>query len=104
MLKGEKDMKRRLRAAYTVEAAGVMATVFFTVMLIIRVAFSLNAEVVGIMKLHREVEVERHAVSNMDETEIARSDQGNGWSMNITAPVFRPEKSLRMWSLAEESS
>lgn len=96
-------MKRRLRAAYTVEATGVMAAVFFTVMLIIRAAFSLNAEVVGIMELHREVEVERHAVNNIEEAEIARSAQGNGWSMNITAPVFRPEKSLRKWSLVEES-
>lgn len=95
-------MKRRLCAAYTVEATGVMAAVFFTVMLIIRAAFSLNAEVVGIMELHREIEVERHAVSNINEAEIARSAQGNGWSINITAPVFRPEKSLRKWSLVEE--
>lgn len=95
-------MKRRLRAAYTVEATGVMAVVFFTVMLIIRAAFSLNAEVVGIMELHREVEVERHAAGNIDEAEIARSAQGNSWSINITAPVFRPEKSLRKWSLVEE--
>lgn len=96
-------MKRRLRAAYTVEATGVMAAVFFTVMLIFQAAFSLNAEIVGIMELHREVEVERHAVSNINEAEIARSVQGKGWSMKITAPVFRPEKSLRMWSVVEES-
>jgi len=97
-------MKRRLRAAYTVEATGIMAAVFFTVMLIIRAAFSLNAEVVGIMELHRNVEVERHAVCNIGEAEIVRWDQGNGWSMKITAPVFRPEKSLRKWSLVEEPS
>lgn len=96
-------MKKQLRAAYTIEATGVMAAVFFTVMLMIRAAFSLNAEVVGIMGLHQEVEAERHAVSNIEEADIARSAQGKGWSINITAPVFRPEKFLRKWSLTEEN-
>lgn len=95
-------MKRRLSAAYTIEATGIMAAVFFTIMLIIQAAFFLNAEVVGIMELHQTIEVERHAVGNMDEAEITRSAQGNGWSINITAPVFRPEKALRKWSLVEE--
>lgn len=95
-------MRRKLKAGYTVEAAGVMAAVLFTIMVILRAAFSLQAEVSGIMRVHRQVEEQRHAVIHQEEKQIEGSDQGSGWSISIRAPVFRPEESLRLWSIVEE--
>lgn len=94
--------RKRLQASYTVEAAGVMAAVLVTVMLILRAAFSLQAEIARIMNVHQEVEVQRHAISESREKQIVREAQGQNWSIQITAPVFRPEESLRLWSLVEE--
>ena len=93
-----------LRASYTVEAAGVMAVVFFTIMILMNQAFRLHAETVGNFVLHAAVEQERHAVENRTEAEVVRQAEGRDWSLEITAPVFRPENSLRMWSLAEDLS
>lgn len=89
-------------ASYTVEAAGVMAAVFFTMMILLDQAFHMRAETVGGFEVHREVERERHAIENADEAEIAREGGGMRWGVKITSPVFRPEESLRMWSLAEK--
>lgn len=91
-----------LRAEYTVEAAWVMAVVFFTIMILINQAFRIHAETVGNFMLHETVEKERHAVENRDEAEVVRRAGGSQWDLEITAPVFRPENSLRMWSLAED--
>lgn len=91
-----------LEAAYTVEAAGVMAVVLFTVMILINQAFRIHAETTGYFALHEVVERERHAVENRDEAEIVRQAEGSHWSLEITAPVYRPENSLRLWSLAED--
>ncbi|MGL5435906.1 MAG: hypothetical protein ACRDBO_10980 [Lachnospiraceae bacterium] len=94
-------MNKKLQAGYTVEAAGVMAAVLFTIMIIIRAAFSLQAEVRGIMGVHYQVEAERHAVASREEKQIEKAAQGKGWSITISAPVFRPEQSLRLWSIME---
>lgn len=91
-----------LTAAYTVEAAGVMAVVLFTIMILINQAFRIHAETTGYFALHEAVEQERHAVENRDEAEIVRRAGGSHWSLEITAPVYRPENSLRLWSLAED--
>lgn len=91
-----------LRASYTVEAAGVMATVFFIIMILMNQAFRLHAETVGYFALHETVERERHLVDNKKESEVVEYADGTGWNLEITAPVFRPEDSLRMWSLAED--
>ncbi|MCD8083845.1 MAG: hypothetical protein LUE86_10145 [Clostridiales bacterium] len=93
---------RRLRASYTVEAAGVMAAVLFTILILMNRALGFRAETVGYFGLHETVERERHLIENMEETQIERQSSGNGWSLEITAPVFRPEQSLRLWSLAED--
>lgn len=94
--------KSALAAEYTVEAAGVMAVVLFTMMILINQAFRLHAETVGCFSLHELVEKERHAVDNRTEAEIVRQAEGSRWNLEITAPVYRPENSLRMWSLAED--
>ena len=91
-----------LKASYTVEAAYVMATVFFVIMMLMNQAFRLHAETAGNFALHETVERERHAVENKEEAEIVRQSGGRDWSLEITAPVFRPENSLRLWSLAED--
>lgn len=96
--------RKCLRASYTVEAAGVMAVVLFTVMILVNQALSLHAETTGGFALHEEVERERHAVEQIEELDITRQAEGRQWSLEITAPVFRPENSLRMWSLAEDLS
>lgn len=95
---------RCLPASYTVEAAGVMALVFFTIMVLMNQAFRMRAETVGGFVLHEMVERERHAVEQIQTGEITRQDAGADWKLEITAPVFRPENSLRMWSLAEGES
>lgn len=95
-------LRRRIRASYTVEAAGVMAAVLVTIMMLLNAAFHIHAETVGAMKLHTQVEKERHAVESADEQEVTLQAAGSRWRLEITAPVFRPEESLRMWSLAEE--
>ncbi len=103
MAEKRKDKDRAaLRAGYTVEAAGVMATVFFVIMILMNQAFRLHAETVGYFALHERVEQERHAVENKKETEIVERADGKSWDLEITAPVFRPENSLRLWSLAED--
>lgn len=79
-----------------------MAVVLFTVMIILRAAFSLQAEVSQIMKIHQMVEEERHAIINKDKQQIEKAWQGIGFNIKISAPVFRPEKSLRQWSIMED--
>lgn len=100
--KQNRQGKAALAASYTVEAAGVMATVFFIIMILMNQAFRLHGETVGYFALHETVERERHAVENKKEAKVTRRADGNGWELEITAPVFRPENSLRMWSLAED--
>lgn len=100
--KQAKKRKAALQASYTVEAAGVMATVFFIIMLLMNQAFRLHAETLGNFSLHEAVERERHAVENKKEAEVVSQAEGRDWSLEISAPVFRPENSLRLWSLAED--
>lgn len=107
-LKGCKGLKRAgnrlnrgIDAGYTVEAAGVMAVIFFVMMILLNQAFHVRAETVGKFALHETVEEERHQIDNQDEAEITRQSQGVRWSLELSVPVFRPETSLRMWSLAE---
>jgi hypothetical protein len=93
----------RVKGSYTVEMAGIMAAVLFTMMVILNAAFHVRAEAVGGFTVHEQVERERHSLENMDESEITEQSEGQQWSMEITAPVFRPENSLRLWSLAEHA-
>lgn len=94
-------MKRGVKASYTIEAAGVMAIVFFVMMILLNQAFHVHAETVGCFAVHEEVERERHKIVNQEKKEIIRQAQGIRWSLQLTAPVFCPEESLRMWSLIE---
>ena len=94
--------RQSLPGSYTVEAAGVMSAVLFTILVLLGQAFRLQAETVGEFRVHREVEAERHKTERIDEDEISRAGQGQRWSLSVTAPVFRPEKSLRFWSLGEK--
>ena len=98
---GEFWLTRRIPASYTVEAAGIMAAVLFTMMILLDQAFHMRAETVGNFSLHERVERERHAIENVEEEEISGRERGQRWSLEITSPVFRPEESLRMWSLPE---
>ena len=95
------ETRGALPAAYTVEAAGVMAVVLFTIMTLIGQAFRMQAETLGIFGLHLQVETERHKIENSEEFKIIEVVEGNGWSLEFSAPVYRPEKFLRMWSLTE---
>ncbi len=102
LLKGiREDPPRAVRASYTVEAAGVMAVVLLTVMVLLNQAFYVRTETVGEFAIHEEVERERHLISNIDEGEISRQSGGGRWRIEIISPVFRPENFLRMWSLLE---
>lgn len=92
----------KVRASFTVEAAGVMAAVMFVIMILISQAFRLRAETVGKFSVHEETEQMRHLVENAEKEEIVRSREGTGWQIEIEAQVFRPENFLRKWSLAED--
>ncbi len=94
-------MTKGIRASYTVEAAGIMAVVFFVIMILLNQGFHVHGETVGCFRVHEEVEWERHKALDMDEEEITRQGQGMRWSLELTAPIFRPEEALRMWSLLE---
>ena len=94
----------KMRASFTVEAAGVMAAVMFVIMILISQALHLRAETVGKFSVHEEVEQMRHLVENAEKKEIIRSRAGAGWQFEIEAQVFRPESFLRKWSLAEDKS
>jgi hypothetical protein len=94
-------LKKEVIASYTVEAAGVMAIIFFVIMILLNQAFHVRGETVGKFVLHEEVERARHQIENKDEQEIIRRSQGIRWGLELTVPIFRPENSLRMWSLAE---
>lgn len=93
---------RGLRAGYTVEAAGVMALVLTTIMVLIGQAFRIHAETAGAFSLHEAVERKRHAIESVSGREITMEAQGERWNLKITSKVFRPEEILRMWSLVEE--
>lgn len=93
---------RSLKASYTVEATGVMTIIFFVVMILVNRALLVHAETVGNFRLHQTVERERHAIENIEDGEITQQMNGRSWGLEITAEVFRPEKNLRMWSLAED--
>ena len=100
--KKERAGYQSLPAGYTVEAAGVMAVVFFTIMVLMNQAFRIHAETKGVFGLHEAVERERHAILHTEETEITMETQGGAWEREITAAVFRPEETLRAWSLTKE--
>lgn len=89
------------RMGYTVEAAGVMAVIFFTIMTLIGHGFRVRAEVAGTFALHEAVEQSRHAIEQIEKTEISMESSGRDWNREICADVFRPEKELRLWSLVE---
>lgn len=91
----------KLQAGYTVEAAGVMALVLITIMVLVNQAFRIHTETVSAFSLHEAVEQKRHAVEHVSEREITMSARGHIWDLEITASVFRPEETLRMWSLTE---
>lgn len=94
-------LRKEAAASFTVEAAGVMAVVLLVVMILLNEAFHVRGETVGKFAVHQAVEMERHQIENQDEQEITRQSQGLRWSLELTVSVFRPEDSLRMWSLAE---
>ncbi len=95
-------IKPRLNASFTLEAAGIMATIFLSIAFVLGFAFQQEIQVRTTMKLHREMEIERHALENVDEKEIEKQWKGNGWEREMRARVFRPEKDLRIFSLLEE--
>lgn len=90
------------RGSYTVEAAGVFAVVFFMIMLLFHQTFYIRGETIAEFELHEEIEKERHLIANICEDEISGEKEGINWKIQITAPVFRPENSLRLWSLFKE--
>lgn len=94
-------MNRGIQASYTIEAAGIMAAVLFVVMVLLNQAFHIRAETVGNFTVHETVERERHEIDHQTERRITRQAQGIRWRIELTAPVFRPEETLRMWSLTE---
>lgn len=94
-------MRKRLKAGYTVEAAGVMSAVLLTVMILLSSAFRIHNEVLEAMKLHTSVEQARHGINATEEKEVRMQVETGSKTLMITAPVFRPEDSLRMWSLLE---
>lgn len=100
--RSEMQKKKGLRASMTVEAAGVMAVVLTTLMVLMGQAMSWSARAAGNFRLHETVERERHQIEHDQEERIQRRADGSNWNLEISAPVFRPEKSLRMWSLAED--
>ena len=86
----------------TVEAAGVMAAVLVTLMVLMGQAMNWSARAAGNFKLHENVERERHQIEHDQENRIQRQADGSDWNLEISAPVFRPENLLRMWSLVED--
>ena len=86
----------------TVEAAGVMAAVLVTLMVLMGQAMSWSARTAGNFRLHETVERERHQIGHDQEERIQRQAGGRNWSLEISAPVFRQENLLRMWSLVED--
>lgn len=109
-MEGWKKMRGKLKikesgglsASYTVEAAGVMSVVLFTIMILMGQALRLSGETRGMFQLHEQVERVRHEPEHKDDRRISVQSGGNGWNLEITAPVFRPENFLRIWSLAED--
>lgn len=95
---------QKVSGSLTVEMAGVMEIVFFSMMVLLQVAFRVRAETVGEFRVHEEVERERHEIMHIEDEEISKEGQGQLWSLKVTAPVYRPEDYLRMWSLAENST
>lgn len=93
---------RDLPASYTVETAGVMAVVLFTIMILMGQALRLSGETRGMFQLHEQVERVRHEIEHKEDRMISIQSSGNGWELEITAPVFRPENFLRLWSLAQD--
>lgn len=91
-----------LPASYTVETAGVMAVVLFTIMILMGQALRLSGETRGMFQLHEQVERVRHEPEHKEDRTISIQSGGNGWNLEITAPVFRPENFLRLWSLAQD--
>ncbi|WP_432630266.1 hypothetical protein [Brotaphodocola sp.] len=91
-----------LPASYTVETAGVMAVVLFTIMILMGQALRLSGETRGMFQLHEQVERVRHEPEHKEDRTISIQSSGNGWELEITAPVFRPENFLRLWSLAQD--
>ena len=91
-----------LRASITVEAAGVMSIVLLTIMLLLGQAMRVSSRAAGMFVLHEEIEKKRHLIESAEEDRIKDQADGTGWNLEISAPVFRPEKAMRRWSLVED--
>ena len=53
---------------------------------------SWSARAAGNFMLHENVEWERHQIEHDQEERIQRRADGSNWNLEISAPVFRPEK------------
>lgn len=95
-------LHHKVSGSLTVEMAGVMAIVFFTMMVLLQATFRVRAETVGEFGVHEEVERERHEIIHIEDKEISHEGRGQLWNLCVTAPVYRPEDYLRMWSFAEK--
>lgn len=98
------EREKSLRAGITVEAAGVMSIVLLTIMVLLGQAMRLNSRAAGMFALHEEIEKKRHLIESAEEERIKSQAEGTGWNLEISAPVFRPEKAMRRWSLLEDTA
>ena len=116
-------MKRTLKGSYTVEAAFVMAVVFFSLAHGILWAYGVKNRTVGAMMLEEAMEWIRYdeESSLMEEAErgmerlgfqiqvesegenLRGTVAGDGWEREISMKKFRPEEFLRKISVIEEN-
>ena len=88
----------RLPGSFTLEAAGVMAMVFFSVSAVMGQAGKLHDETAGSMVLHEAVEKARHE-RDADPREVGRH-AGNIWgcSYHFRPMIFRwRRRQKHMW-------
>lgn len=96
--------KKCLQASITVEAAGIMSIVLLTIMVLLGQAMRWSSRTAGMFVLHEEIERKRHLIESAEEAKVKEQAYGSGWDLEISAPVFRPEKAMRRWSLVEDGT
>ncbi len=123
-----KKKERRLAGSFTLEAAWIMAMVFFSISVVFAQAGKMHDETAGAMVLHEAVEKGRHEKGaelarvgeagqkrlrpllafpsydiSLKETNGTYQglSEGGSWKRTIEMKAFRPEKFLRKITLVE---
>lgn len=83
------------------EAVYAMSIMFLTIATVVNTAYHLSEKTRQIMRLHTQVEIQRH-MEVVNRKEVTLQSGGVGWHLEIKASIYNPEEWMRMISLSDK--